>query len=151
MAARYQVSLAHQGCIHTGSVVWEERARTDVDGQACAIVVSLPRGFVSLNANDGSIEIVCSGCTQTVASAAFSIAGQVEHAVIEAPEPDTVEHKVETEPTQAAPTAAPVLADDLERLFAEHPDVRPIPGGSIPHHLVDRLRHLASRLRGNLE
>jgi hypothetical protein len=34
------------------------------------MVVSLPRGFVSVDGVDGSIEILCVGCRQTIASAA---------------------------------------------------------------------------------
>jgi hypothetical protein len=70
MATRFSVSLAHAGCDHTGSVVWEERGRGSVPGEGGPVVVSLPRGFVSLNAEDGSIEIVCAGCRHTVAAAA---------------------------------------------------------------------------------
>src|SRR5271168_2190826 len=70
MATRYSVSLAHAGCDHTGFVVWEERERPDARGASGPVVVGLPRGFVSLNSEDGAIEIVCAGCRQTVASAA---------------------------------------------------------------------------------
>jgi hypothetical protein len=143
MATRYQVSLAHQACGHTGSVVWEERA--DAARDARPIVVSLPRGFVSVTADDGSIEIVCSGCAQTVAAATFNAAAVADQQPrVENGQPD------EPNPEDAiaeAPTH-PVTASDLEMLFAEHPDVPPIRGDSIPNHLVDRLRHLAGRLRG---
>src|SRR5271156_4699551 len=70
MAPRFSVSLAHSGCDHTGFVVWEERERTDARGPSGPSVVGLPRGFVSLNSEDGAIEVVCAGCRQTVASAA---------------------------------------------------------------------------------
>ena len=49
------VSLAHSGCDHTGFVVWEERA--DARGASGPSVVGLPRGFVSLNSEDGAIEV----------------------------------------------------------------------------------------------
>ena len=70
MATRYSVSLAHAGCDHTGFVVWEERERPDARGATGPVVVGLPRGFVSLNSEDGAIEVVCAGCRQTIASAA---------------------------------------------------------------------------------
>src|SRR5277367_890801 len=70
MAPRFSVSLAHSGCDHTGFVVWEERERADARGASGPVVVGLPRGFVSLNSEDGAIEVVCAGCRQTVASAA---------------------------------------------------------------------------------
>src|SRR5271157_5929941 len=70
MATRFSVSLAHAGCDHTGFVVWEERERCDARGPGGPVVVGLPRGFVSLNSEDGAIEVVCAGCRQTVASAA---------------------------------------------------------------------------------
>ncbi len=70
MATRFSVSLAHAGCDHTGFVVWEERERADARGAGGPMVVSLPRGFVSLNSEDGMVEIVCAGCRQTIASAA---------------------------------------------------------------------------------
>ena len=68
---RYTVSLAHAGCGHAGTVVWEERDRVERTGrEGGPVVVSLPRGFVSVDGEGGSIEIVCTGCRQTVASAA---------------------------------------------------------------------------------
>jgi hypothetical protein len=70
MATRFSVPLAHAGCDHTGSVVWEQRRRGDAAAEGAPAMVGLPRGFVSLNAEDGAIEIVCTGCRQTVASAA---------------------------------------------------------------------------------
>jgi hypothetical protein len=160
MAMRFQVTLAHQGCDHTGSVVWEERNGTA--GAARPIVVSLPRGFVSMTTEDGSVEIVCTGCAQTVASAAQSDDARDEGKA----DSDADEDSSGQGPNTAASTvlnanlpvaadvalpeeksAAPPMADQLEALFAEHPDVPPIPGDAIPPYLLDRLRHLAGRLR----
>lgn len=138
MAIRYQVSLAHQGCPHTGMVVWEERGGADAIVRARPIVVSLPRGFVSVTADDGSVEILCSGCTQTVAAATAGGPASEPHGRDETPASGT-----NPEPSEPSATAS-----DLDMLFAEHPDVQPIRGESIPHHLVDRLRDLASRWRG---
>lgn len=138
MATRYQVSLAHEGCANTGTVVWEERGMADAAGATRPVVVSLPRGFVSVTAEDGSVEILCSGCAQTVAAATTQRpANQEERQEVTAPAADASE-----------PSAPPATESDLDLLFAEHPDVPPIRGDSIPNHLVDRLRHLASRLRG---
>ncbi|HET6238251.1 MAG TPA: hypothetical protein VFE41_25350 [Acetobacteraceae bacterium] len=58
---------------------------------------------------------------------------------------------------QAAPGDAPGDADaanipaDIEALFAEAEDVATIRGDKIPTHLLDRLRHLADRLRQRRE
>jgi hypothetical protein len=90
-----------------------------------------------VTADDGSIEILCRGCAQTVAAATARPACGNESqeatapigAVAEAPGPPAIER-------------------DLDMLFAEHPDVPPIRGDSIPLHRVDRLHHLANRLRG---
>src|SRR6202453_427913 len=72
MATRFSVSLAHAGCDHTGLVIWEQRERAGARGTVVIgpAVLGLPRGFVSLTNDDGSIEVVCAGCRQTVASAA---------------------------------------------------------------------------------
>lgn len=142
MTIRYQVSLAHEGCSHAGSVVWEERDRADPRQGQSPVVVSLPRGFVSVTSDDGTVEILCTRCAQTIASASFPPSPAEEVALVASPEPDTV---VET--GRVAGPGDPAMAGDLELLFSEHPDVPPIPGDTIPHHLVDRLRHLAGRLR----
>jgi hypothetical protein len=144
MATRYQVSLAHERCAHTGSVVWEERRSADAAGDARPIVVSLARGFVSVTAEDGSIEILCSGCTQTVAAATFAVPATAVDPVSD--ETGTAEAAAPADAVAAAVTDADI-ARELERLFGEHPDVSPIRGDLIPNHLVDRLRHLASRRR----
>ncbi len=70
-------------------------------------------------------------------------------------------------PGQAADTATPSdqgsdaagvdaasdnkLQADIEALFAEAKDVAPIRGDAIPSHLLDRLRHLADRMRQRRE
>lgn len=206
MATRFSVSLAHAGCDHTGFVVWEERDRADARGAGNPVMVSLPRGFVSLNGDDGSIEIVCAGCRQTVASAArvdppmSAVAAEPEvaatlaapvvaTAAIEpavssnAPEtagdPDVGEtasvptpdklSPVEVAPAEVAPAEAAQVdvppgdatpgdattedktRADIEALFAEADDVAPIRGDSIPPHLLDKLRHLADRMRQRRE
>lgn len=43
------------------------------------------------------------------------------------------------------------LQADIEALFAEAKDVAPIRGDAIPSHLLDRLRHLADRMRQRRE
>lgn len=144
MATRYQVSLAHEGCAHTGTVVWEERRGADAAGEARPIVVSLPRGFVSVTGKDGSVEILCSGCTQTVAAATFGVpAGVSDKGPIE---DGSAAGAPDAEPATAARTDADTTSE-LEKLFGEQSDVSPIRGDLIPHHLVDRLRDLATRLR----
>jgi hypothetical protein len=40
---------------------------------------------------------------------------------------------------------------DIEALFAESGDVAPIRADKIPPHLLDRLRHLADRMRQRRE
>ena len=40
---------------------------------------------------------------------------------------------------------------DIEALFAEAEDVAPIRGDAIPPHLLDKLRHLADRMRQRRE
>ena len=236
MATRFSVSLAHAGCDHTGFVVWEERERADARGEGTPVMVGLPRGFVSLNSDDGSIEIVCAGCRQTIASAvradaqgsaapadpdvaptaiaavdasseepaardeasavaapagpdvaptaiaavdatseepaardeASAIATPVDQdvaatatAVIDATSeepvapdkaPGTADHAGGE--TAAAPvdvTAEDKVRADIEALFAEAEDVAPIRGNSIPPHLLDKLRHLADRMRQRRE
>ena len=140
MAIRYQVSLAHAGCGHAGSVVWEERELTDGGLRQRPTVVSLPRGFVSVTSDDGAIEILCTGCKQTVASATVTPAPTAEDAVVTVLDADM-------EGGRTVGQGNSVIDGDLELLFAEHPDVPPIPGDAIPQHLLDRLRHLAGRLR----
>jgi len=262
MATRFSVSLAHAGCDHTGFVVWEERDRADARGAGSPVMVGLPRGFVSLNGEDGSIEIVCAGCRQTVASAAradaadsgmpadpfvaetaaaaaataaepaaprealgavaagdqhvaatevaavgaaagepaargeaapgAAAAGQdvaatstvaVQTTSVEPSAPGPMEPAAPgsaepTAPGSAAPvapgkapdTAAPAehaggetaatppdttaedkVRADIEALFAEAEDVAPIRGDAIPPHLLDKLRHLADRMRQRRE
>ena len=58
MATRFPVLLAHAGCDHTGSVVWEQRDHGHAGGEGGPVLVGLPRGFVSLNAGDGSIDVI---------------------------------------------------------------------------------------------
>jgi hypothetical protein len=70
MAIRFTVSLAHTGCDHAGFVVWEDRDRADAPGESGPVVVTLARGFFSVSGANGSIEILCAGCGQTVAAAA---------------------------------------------------------------------------------
>jgi hypothetical protein len=197
MAIRFPVPLAHAGCDHTGSVVWEQRDRGHAAGEGGPVLVGLPRGFVSLNAEDGSIEIVCAGCRQTVASAARgepvgigtaadrdvgpTVTKPVATAVAEPVKPDDAASHAEPVPctrgatpgTQAAAyhvdgakqaelvdtgaQVAPGDADaanipaDIEALFAEAEDVAPIRGDKIPTHLLDRLHHLADRMRQRRE
>jgi hypothetical protein len=268
MATRFSVSLAHAGCDHTGFVVWEERERADARGEGTPVMVGLPRGFVSLNSDDGSIEIVCAGCRQTIASAvradaqgsaapadpdvaptaiaavdasseepaardeASAVAAPAgpdvaptaiaavdatseepaardEASAVAAPaDPDVaatstaavdatseepaardeasaiatpVDQDVAATATAVidatseepvAPDKAPGTADhaggetaaapvdvtaedkvraDIEALFAEAEDVAPIRGNSIPPHLLDKLRHLADRMRQRRE
>jgi hypothetical protein len=209
MATRFSVSLAHAGCDHTGFVVWEERERADARGASGPAVVGLPRGFVSLNSEDGAIEVVCAGCRQTVASAArFDVptsvaaadpaAAATDAAVGEATagEPPARDAAAATAagqhrgavpataeaaatapaaPSPASPSEAPgttASADheageaagvpvdptaedkvraDIEALFAEAEDVAPIRGDAIPPHLLDKLRHLADRMRQRRE
>jgi hypothetical protein len=183
MATRFSVSLAHAGCDHTGLVIWEERERADARGP---LVVGLPRGFVSLNSDDGSIEIVCAGCRQTVASAARGDApgggapadqevAKTEVATVDAASgeprargaaPDAVSagHAVGETPVTPADAIAPANAAapvdaasedkvraDIEALFAQAEDVAPIRGDAIPQHLLDKLRHLADRMRQRRE
>lgn len=145
MATRYQVSLAHQGCTHTGSVVWEERRKSDPSGSLCPVAINLPRGFVSVTTDDGSIEILCSGCAQVVASATSCVVPATGQ---ENPADATAQEDQSQVPVIEPASIAPATASNLEMLFAEHPDVPPIRGDAIPHHLVGRLRHLAGRLRG---
>jgi len=213
MATRFSVSLAHAGCDHTGFVVWEERERPDTRGARGPVVVGLPRGFVSLNSEDGAIEVVCAGCRQTVASAArvdvpagdaaaepavaatdaaagrAAAAGTTMHDAAAAA--DANRHEGEAPATVAGPEVAavtgvaePVVAvpaaagdaavtesaaagdapgapadasaedkvrADIEALFAEAEDVAPIRGDAIPPHLLDKLRHLADRMRQRRE
>jgi hypothetical protein len=40
---------------------------------------------------------------------------------------------------------------DIEALFAQAEDVAPIRGDAIPKHLLDKLRHLADRMRQRRE
>jgi hypothetical protein len=219
MATRFSVSLAHSGCDHTGFVVWEERERADARGASGPVVVGLPRGFVSLNSEDGAIEVVCAGCRQTIASAArFDVpaivapvdpsvaatdaaagdtmaeepaARDAAAATAAAPHEGTAPAKA-AEPlvappataeaaatAPAAPSVAPGAATrtaasadqeagetadaaadttaedkvraDIEALFAEAEDVAPIRGDAIPPHLLDKLRHLADRMRQRRE
>jgi hypothetical protein len=211
MATRYSVSLVHAGCDHTGFVVWEERERADARGVGGPVVVGLPRGFVSLNSEDGAVEIVCAGCRQTVASAARAdppvsaeeasdpaavasdaaagdaIAGEpgahpaapatdqaADHAAdhaAEAPAVPTVdpatapavaaaapgtEAAADPQPGEATGTTADSASEDkvradIEALFAQADDVAPIRGDAIPPHLLDKLRHLADRMRQRRE
>jgi hypothetical protein len=180
MATRFSVSLAHAGCDHTGLVIWEERERAGARGAGGPLVVGLPRGFVSLNSDDGSIEIVCAGCRQTVASAVRGDApgggapadqdvAETEVATVDAASgeprargaaPDAVSagHAVGETPVTPADAAAPVDAAsedkvraDIEALFAQAEDVAPIRGDAIPQHLLDKLRHLADRMRQRRE
>lgn len=119
MATRYRVSLAHHGCKHTGFVVWEERDRTNGTGGTRPIVVRLPRGFVSLTDEEMSVEIMCTGCLQTVASASFrpslesGVPGTAE--VVEpAPEPAAIQpavpHEAQTVPDLAERVPEPTAA-----------------------------------------
>jgi hypothetical protein len=198
MATRYSVSLSHAGCDHTGFVVWEERERPDARGVSGPAVVGLPRGFVSLNSEDGAIEVVCAGCRQTIASAArLDVAASVAavdpsvaatdatagNATAEEPRARDAAAAIAAAAHEgAAPSAAPgttVSADqeagsadqeagetvdaaadtsaedklraDIEALFAEVEDVAPIRGDAIPPHLLDKLRHLADRMRQRRE
>jgi hypothetical protein len=205
MATRYSVSLSHAGCDHTGFVVWEERERPDARGVSGPAVVGLPRGFVSLNSEDGAIEVVCAGCRQTIASAArLDVAASVAavdpsvaatdatagNATAEEPRARDAAAAIAAAAHEgAAPSAAPgttVSADqeagsadqeagsadqeagetvdaaadtsaedklraDIEALFAEAEDVAPIRGDAIPPHLLDKLRHLADRMRQRRE
>jgi hypothetical protein len=187
MATRYSVSLVHAGCDHTGFVVWEERERVDARGAGSPIVVGLPRGFVSLNSEDGAIEIVCAGCRQTVASAArvdppdsaenaadpASVASDTASVGATPGEPvvdaaaTTAEALAAASPPPDEPSAAAAVAPgteaaadsasedkvraDIEALFAEAEDVAPIRGDAIPPHLLDKLRHLADRMRQRRE
>ena len=236
MATRFSVSLAHAGCDHTGFVVWEERERADARGEGTPVMVGLPRGFVSLNSDDGSIEIVCAGCRQTIASAVRADAqgsaapadpdvaptaiaavdasseepaARDEASAVAAPaDPDVAATPIAagdatseepaardeasaiatpvdqdvaatatavidaTSEEPVAPDKAPGTADhaggetaaapvdvtaedkvraDIEALFAEAEDVAPIRGNSIPPHLLDKLRHLADRMRQRRE
>jgi hypothetical protein len=187
MATRFSVSLAHSGCDHTGFVVWEERERADARGASGPSVVGLPRGFVSLNSEDGAIEVVCAGCRQTVASAAradvpasdtaadaaaavtgngagAAAAGQPDAGgaaatATAAPHGGAVPAtaaSADHEATEAAGAPAETTAEDkvradIEALFAEAEDVAPIRGDSIPPHLLDKLRHLADRMRQRRE
>jgi hypothetical protein len=157
LATRFKISLAHAGCDNAGPVIWEERPRADAPGQARPAVVSLPRGFVSLNGEDGSIEIMCTGCRQTVASAASSggtaIAELTGNAVA-AGEDDAPETAIATAHAESKTTHEPAetisdetIPDDLRALFDEAEDVAPIRGDAIPRNLFDRLHHLADRLR----
>jgi len=236
MATRYSFSLAHAGCDHSGTIVLEERGEASTARDAGPVVMSLPRGFVNLNAEAGAIEIVCVGCRQTVAAAARAdIAGVAPSAGHSAPgqaEPSQDEPR-QTEPgraqsgqaksgqvdpgreakpvdaaasgpavrakasnspapggqhvarqnagatrakaaipkpvgpIQAADAIAPPdrgsgrasadpasddkLQADIEALFAEAENVAPIRGDAIPSHLLDRLRHLADRMRQRRE
>ncbi len=216
MATRFSVSLAHAGCDYTGFVVWEERERADARGASGPVVVGLPRGFVSLNSEDGAIEVVCAGCRQTVASAvrvdvpAGNVAADPAVAATEPPAGGAApgqpavgaasasaavaaEHKdaapataagadvalagggeggvtepaapgeapaiaasadratAETAGAPADPTAEDKVRADIEALFAEAEDVAPIRGDAIPPHLLDKLRHLADRMRQRRE
>jgi hypothetical protein len=179
----------------------EQRDRGHAGGEGGPVLVGLPRGFVSLNAGDGSIEIVCAGCRQTVASAARgeplgigaaadptvgpTVAKGVATAVADPVTRDETASRAEPVPyardaaagtqaaadhvdralqriladtaAQAAPGDAPGdateanLPADIEALFAEAEDVAPIRGDKIPAHLLDRLRHLADRMRQRRE
>jgi len=180
MATRFSVSLAHAGCDHTGFVVWEERERSDARGAGGPVVVGLPRGFVSLNSEDGAIEVVCAGCRQTVASAArvdvpagdaaagpavaatdaaggaAAVAGVAEPAVaLPSAASDaavtglTADGEAPGAPADAS--AEDKVRADIEALFAEAEDVAPIRGDAIPPHLLDKLRHLADRMRQRRE
>ena len=194
MATRFSVSLAHSGCDHTGFVVWEERERADARGASGPAVVGLPRGFVSLNSEDGAIEVVCAGCRQTIASAARldvpASAAAVDPlvAATDATSGDTTAEQPPARDAAAATAAAPhegtapaapsavpgtvvsanhaagetadaaadtsaedKLRADIEALFAEAEDVAPIRGDAIPPHLLDKLRHLADRMRQRRE
>ena len=84
MATRFAVALAHAGCGNTGFVVWGQRKRAGAPGRSGPVMLSLPRGFVSLDSDDGSIEVVCAGCRQTVASAACGEATSGEAISIDA-------------------------------------------------------------------
>jgi hypothetical protein len=174
MATRFSVSLTHAGCDHTGFVVWEERERTPARGAGGPVMVSLPRGFVSLNGEEGSIEIVCAGCRQTVASAVRvdapdsdasagpDVAATATAAAATPAEPDVPGAEAGTaasgDPAVGEAAGAPADAAteekvraDIEALFAEAADVAPIRGDSIPPHLLDKLRNLADRMRQRRE
>jgi hypothetical protein len=168
LATRFKISLAHAGCDHAGPVVWEERSRTDASGRSDPAVVSLPRGFVSLNGEDGSIEIMCMGCRQTVASAVCSsdpeTGAVADSNAADVPADAVMETLVEHD--EASDTA--IFTDhasngiaserfatasddkmqaDLMALFDESEDVAPIRGDAIPRNLFDRLHNLTDRLR----
>jgi hypothetical protein len=181
MATRFSVSLAHAGCNHTGFVVWEERERPEARGVGSPVMVGLPRGFVSLNTEDGVIEIVCAGCRQTVASAARSgppcgdagveagvaaldsVVGEAtsdvagpDVAVLDVAVVDVAVPDVATSPPAAGEVSADARTDDkvradIEALFAEAEDVAPIRGDAIPQHLLHKLRHLSDRMRQRRE
>jgi hypothetical protein len=124
MAGRFHVSLVHQGCSHTGAVVWVEREKA---GQLLPVIVSLPRGFVSADRDNGSIVIMCTGCAQTVASAS-SVTERGPEA-----SPDAGLAEVVEEPAGAAPSE-PVTGQEAATSGLTDEPARP---------LLNRLRQLA--------
>jgi len=85
---------------------------------------------------------------------------QVVAAAAPAPRPDDaaapVQPTLAKEPLAEPPLAEPPLAepplaepvpDALEELLMLQPDGAPIRGDLVPHHLMDRLRHMVGRLR----
>ena len=122
MATRYQVALAHQGCTHAGFVVWEERGNTDPNGRPHPVVVTLPRGFVSVTTEDGSIEVLCTSCAQTVA-AATTCTGPDARQEMPTDDGKRQDHDRAAAIPQAA--AAPQ--------FAGYRGAPPIHGDAIPH------------------
>ena len=77
MYTRYSISLGHAGCKNVGQVVWQGENGPDGPESSHLAVISLPRGFVNIAADDGSIEILCVACHQTVASAVAATARRV--------------------------------------------------------------------------
>ena len=69
MHTRYAVSLNHAGCNNRGTVVWQGQNGPGGPAKSRLAMISLPRGFVNMAADDCSMEILCAACNQTVASA----------------------------------------------------------------------------------
>lgn len=115
MATRFTVSLAHTGCDHAGSVVWEDRDRADALGESGPVVVILARGFFSASGANGSIEILCAGCGQTVAAAARSdqpgVAGPKDEVLAE-PATDPADADADKPEPMVPHEAAAATSDD---------------------------------------
>ena len=155
MPARFRVSLAHMGCDQIGSVIWEEHAGHATNRGRRPTVISLPRGFVSLDADDGSVEIICTGCRQTIASATgasatgASATGASATGAL-ATDSDQASGSTLGDRRLGQPADTPIsepMLSEFESLFDRGASAASIPGGAIPSHLAAKLHHLAATMR----